>query len=167
MKFVEATLQSDLPFLGLCLGGQLLAHVLGEEVGPHPEGYAEYGYYDLMPTPEGKSLFGEGLKVLQSHWHGWFAAPKGTVALGATQNFPQQAFRYGGKAFAFQFHPEATREMLQGWIARRPPGRHALPGTFLPERQLADNLVHDEALGKWFNAFLSDWLKSKDAQEAA
>jgi GMP synthase (glutamine-hydrolysing) len=167
MKFIEAALSRDVPFLGLCLGGQLLAHVLGQPVGPHPMGHAEYGYYDLVPTSQGRAIFGEGLKVLQSHWHGWYDAPKGAIPLGGTACFPQQAFQYGETAFAFQFHPEASRTMLATWIGRRPSERHLLPGAFPPARQLADNLLYDRLLGEWFDTFLARWARVRMLQEAA
>ncbi len=168
LRFIEAVLRRDLPFLGICLGGQLLAHVLGAAVGRHPQGHAEYGYYDLLPTPEGVALFGTGLKVLQSHWHGWYETPQGTTRLAATAAFPQQAFRHGASTYGLQFHPEATRAMLEGWIGRRPAGRHLLTGSHPPDRQLADNLAHDAALAQWFDDFLGGWIgRPRAFREAA
>jgi GMP synthase (glutamine-hydrolysing) len=168
LRFIEAALARDVPFLGICLGGQLLAHVLGEDVDLHPQGYAEYGYYDLMPTDEGKALFDGGLKVLQSHWHGWYGTPRGATRLAYTKNFPQQAFRFGRHAYGLQFHPEATRPMLEKWIGRRPAERYRLKGTHLPGQQLEDNLAHDAALGRWFHAFLSGWIgPAQSMKEAA
>lgn len=166
--FIADALAKDIPFLGICLGGQLLAHVLGEDVDLHPQGYAEYGYYDLKPTAEGESVFGTGLKVLESHWHGWYQTPKGATRLAGTDAFPQQAFRYGSKAYGLQFHPETTRETLKRWIGRRPPERYQFKGAMPPERQLADNLVHDAALGRWFDGFLTGWIgPAEQNREAA
>jgi GMP synthase (glutamine-hydrolysing) len=167
MRLIEATLERELPYLGICLGGQLLAHVLGEKVDRHPEGHAEYGYYDLEPTAEGRAVFGHGLKVLQSHWHGWYRTPRGATRLAATALFPEQAFRHGRAHYGLQFHPEATRDMLQRWIGRRPAERHALKGAFSPERQLADNSLHDAALGHWFHGFLDRWIGPATRREAA
>ena len=169
LAFIETALAKDLPFLGICLGGQLLAHVLGETVDAHPEGHAEYGYYELAPTPEGEAVFGKGLKVLQSHWHGWFGTPRGSTRLAGTEAFPQQAFRHGRNAYGLQFHPEATRETLERWIGRRPPERYRLKGTHPPERQLADNLVYDAALAGWFEGFLGNWIGAAEGsrEEAA
>jgi GMP synthase (glutamine-hydrolysing) len=158
LRFIESILARELPFLGICLGGQLLAHVLGEDVDLHPQGYAEYGYYDLKPTPAGEAVFGAGLKVLQSHWHGWYGTPRGAECLAYTDAFPQQAFRYGTDVYGIQFHPEATRATLERWIGRRPPERNALKGTHGPDRQLADHALHDADLGRWFETFLSGWI---------
>jgi GMP synthase (glutamine-hydrolysing) len=167
LRFIEAALKAETPFLGLCLGGQLLAHVLGEDVGPNPSGAVEYGYYDLKPSEEGRAVFGDGLKVLQSHWHGWHATPKDAVALGGTALFPQQAFRYGATAYGLQFHPETTRATLQKWIARRPRERNYMPGAHPPERQLSDNMVHDAALGAWFEGFMEKWIGGQAAYREA
>jgi len=167
LKFIDATLTRGTPLLGICLGGQLLAHALGEDVGPHPEKRAEYGYYDLIPTEQGRAEFGDGLKVLQSHWHGWYRTPKGAVKLAESPYFPEQAFRFGTSAYGIQFHPEASRSMLNRWIGRRPAERHALPGAFPPDRQLADNLVCDKALGDWFHGFLARWSGAGALRKAA
>lgn len=167
LRLIEQTLSRGIPFLGLCLGGQLLAHVLGRKVGPHPGGHAEYGYYDFHPTAAGRDILGAVPKVLQSHYHGWYETPDGAVALGGTEAFPEQAFRYG-EAFGLQFHPEASRAVLERWIARRPPERYRLKGTFPPEQQLSDFSLYDQALGDWFYVFLARWAApSRAFREAA
>lgn len=167
LRFIETALKRRMPLLGLCLGGQLMAHVLGEAVGRHPQGHAEYGYYDLKPTAAGCGLFGTGLKVLQSHWHGWHGLPRGAVHLAQTELYPQQAFRYGANAFAFQFHPEASLATLERWIARRPSERHRLPGACPPERQLTDHHLYDTALGHWFLGFLRLWTGMDEVSREA
>jgi len=58
--------------------------------------------------------------------------------------------------------------MLTRWISRRPPERHTMPHAFAPDRQLADNLVHDKALGDWFHGFLAQWMApARSHREAA
>ncbi len=157
-RLIEAALQRQLPLLGLCLGAQLIADVLGVQVGPHPDGHAEFGYYPLIPSDEGRQVFGTNLMVLQSHWHGWYELPDGAVHLARTELFPEQSFRYGPNAYAMQFHPEVSFNTMSRWAARRPPERHAMPGAHPPERQLADHAVYDEPLGDWFKGFLDSWI---------
>jgi GMP synthase (glutamine-hydrolysing) len=167
LAWIAAALERNIPLLGLCLGAQLIAHVLGARVGPHPQGFAEYGYYPLIPEGEGEKLFGESLTVLQSHWHGWWDTPRGAERLGMSALFPQQAFRYGSNAYGFQFHPEASLATLSRWVARRGE-RNFLPGAHPPERQIADHAIYDDALGAWFEAFLGRWIGSPaERREAA
>jgi GMP synthase (glutamine-hydrolysing) len=165
LRYIEAVLKSGKPFLGICLGAQLLAHALGQRVGPHPRGFAEYGYYDLIPTPEGRHFAPAGLKVLQSHRQGWYDTPPGAVLLASTENFRQQAFRLGDAVFGLQFHPEATRASLERWVGKRPPPRHLLAGAHPPDRQLADNLRYDAALAAWFHGFLGAGEALREAAE--
>jgi GMP synthase (glutamine-hydrolysing) len=157
MRVIRQALNRDIPLLGICLGAQLLAHELGAEVGAHPQGHHEYGYYPLAPTQAGRALIPSGLMVLQSHCH-QFDIPPGAANLAGTDHFPHQAFSYG-KAFGLQFHPEASRASLERWIARRGE-RNFAKGAHPPERQLADHSRHDAALGNWFNGFLEKWIAS-------
>jgi GMP synthase (glutamine-hydrolysing) len=155
IEILARALERDTPVLGICLGAQLLAHCLGAEVGPHPDGYHEYGYYRLEPTPHGRGLIPAGLMALQSHYH-QFAMPSGAVGLASSQLFPHQAFRYGKTAFGLQFHPEASRRMLERWIERR-GDRNNAPGAHPPARQLSDHDRYDASLGQWFLGFLANW----------
>jgi GMP synthase (glutamine-hydrolysing) len=167
MRLLDEALKRETPVLGLCLGAQLLAHTLGEEVSGHADGYAEYGYYDLVPTQAGKHLFGDKMKVLQSHWHGWYRTPKDAVKLAGTEAFPEQAFRYGRNAYGFQFHPETSRKGLTRWISRRSPHKQTMKGAHPADRQLADNLLYDQALGDWFNTFLDGWINGRQVRYEA
>lgn len=167
MALIDAALARKTPVLGLCLGAQLMAHVLGAKVQRHPEGAAEYGYYRLEVMPEAREHIPDGLGVLQSHWHGWFDTPAGATALARSELYPQQAFRYGSSAYALQFHPEASLETMTRWARRRPPERHALPGAHAPERQIADHALYDAALGEWFEGFMARWTGLPARERAA
>jgi GMP synthase (glutamine-hydrolysing) len=167
MRFISSALKRETPVLGLCLGAQLLAHTLGEKVSGHPEGHAEYGYYDLHPTEAGMSVFADRMKVLQSHWHGWYGTPKGAVKLAGTEAFPEQAFRFGRNAYGFQFHPETSRKGLTRWISRRSAHKQTMRGAHPADRQLADNLLYDGALRDWFNRFLDGWISGRQMRYEA
>lgn len=114
MRFMRRCLKAELPVLGICLGAQLLAHELGAPVGPHAEGYHEFGYYELFPTEAGRALIPAGLHVTQSHYH-QFGLPAGATLLARSALYLHQAFRYGRNAYGLQFHAEVTRDIFRRW----------------------------------------------------
>src|SRR5271169_5746449 len=92
------------PFLGICLGAQMLAMHLGARVAPHPEGRAEMGYYPIRPTAAGLRICPHWPEHVY-HWHReGFELPGGTELLAEGGDFPVQALR-SGNAFGLQFHP--------------------------------------------------------------
>lgn len=152
LRWIERCMARDVPTLGICLGGQLVAHALGAEVGPPAYGVQEFGYYALTATPEGASVIPDGLVVAQSHYHE-FALPQGATLLARSALFACQAFRYGARTFAFQFHPELIIAGLRRWQDAEwaPWGR---PGTQSRAEQDALAVAHDAAQHTWFTGFL-------------
>jgi GMP synthase (glutamine-hydrolysing) len=113
--------------LGICLGAQIMAKALGSRVYKGKE--QEIGWHDIELTSEGiadalmRKLavhphVGDMWKRFKVfHWHGeTFDIPHGAVRLAGSELFPNQAFRYGNKAYAFQFHIEVTKEMIYDWL---------------------------------------------------
>jgi GMP synthase (glutamine-hydrolysing) len=105
------------PFLGVCLGAQLLAASLGAEVraGDRPE----VGVLPVEVTGGGRAdpVFGVlGGRFPALQWHGdTFAIPAGAVHLARSAAYPSQAFRFGAAAYGVQFHVEVTDAMLAEW----------------------------------------------------
>jgi GMP synthase (glutamine-hydrolysing) len=117
-KAIERALEQGKPVLGICLGAQLLAHVLGAPVQRHRQ--AEMGWYDLEMSAEGRSdavlgAAGERLPVFQ--WHSYsYDLPSGATHLARTETCEQQAFRFGSNAYGFQFHLEADEAVIERWL---------------------------------------------------
>jgi GMP synthase (glutamine-hydrolysing) len=115
---IEAALKQGKPVLGICLGAQLLAHVLGAPVRRHCE--QEIGWYELITTSAGRAdavlgHLGDAAPVFQ--WHGCtYDLPTGAVQLARTDTCEQQAFRFGSNAYGFQFHLEADEAMIDRWL---------------------------------------------------
>jgi GMP synthase (glutamine-hydrolysing) len=116
---IEQALKQDKPVLGICLGAQLLAHVLGAPV--QRQSQPEIGWYDLHSTAAGRSdpvlaPLGERAPVFQ--WHGRrFEVPHEAVHLARTETCEPQAFRYGDRAYGFQFHLEMDLPLIERWLA--------------------------------------------------
>jgi len=110
--------EQDIPFLGICLGGQLLAGALGAAVKLHT--LKEVGFYDIALTEEGrKDALYQGLPGYQKvfHWHeDTFDLPQGAVLLATNEGTPHQAFRYGRRAYGLQYHIEVDPTMLDSWL---------------------------------------------------
>ncbi|MEM9944818.1 MAG: glutamine amidotransferase [Cyanobacteria bacterium P01_D01_bin.36] len=154
--WVKKLLAAKLPYLGICLGAQLLAKVLGAKVGPHAQGLEEIGYYPIYATPEGRALFPDTLKAYQWHNEG-FELPEGAVLLATGDNFPQQAFRWGDRTYGLQFHPEMTADMVTFWTEQ---GADLLgaPNAQPREAQILGHKHHSQTVGDWLETFLNNWL---------
>lgn len=129
MDLIEEALRMNIPVLGICLGAQLIAGVLGANV--YKARQWELGWYDVHLTDSGKKdpLFAQyqpSEKIFQLH-QDTFEVPKSADHLAITELYPGQAFRYGGKVYGLQFHLEADQKMIERWLKR-------------PENQ---KLVHD------------------------
>jgi GMP synthase (glutamine-hydrolysing) len=115
---IQEALKRDIPVLGICLGAQLLAAALGADVRPHT--VREIGWYRLHPTSAAQAdplcrHFDGSQHVFQ--WHAYtFDLPPGAVHLASTPTCPNQAFRYGNRAYGLQFHLEADELLIQRWL---------------------------------------------------
>lgn len=148
LRVIEQALRQDKPVLGICLGAQLLAHVLGAPVRRHA--VSEIGWYDLATTDEGRddavlAPLGDSTPVFQ--WHSYtFDLPHGARHLASTATCQNQAFRYGDNAYGFQFHLETNQALVERWLGL--PHYHA--------ELCAAELPHDEAV-----------LRERTARDAA
>jgi GMP synthase (glutamine-hydrolysing) len=121
-RLIEKAIKTGKHVLGVCLGAQMLAHVLGSRV--YPGGQKEIGWYDVALTDEGMQdrcmaeLAVEGRKTAQVfQWHGdTFDLPANSVRLASSDIYPNQAFRYSDRVYALQFHIEVTPGIVSGWL---------------------------------------------------
>ncbi|HUQ51139.1 MAG TPA: gamma-glutamyl-gamma-aminobutyrate hydrolase family protein [Gammaproteobacteria bacterium] len=138
LEAIERALEQGKPVLGICLGAQLLAHVLGAPVRRHSQ--AELGWYDLTVSSAGRNdpvlgVAGERLPVFQ--WHSYsYELPRDATHLASSATCEQQAFRWGSNAYGFQFHLEADEAVIERWL-QLPSFRAELAAAGLPTDEQA------------------------------
>lgn len=150
--WLAVPLAENKPFLGICLGAQMLVNHLGGTVSSHPDGLVEVGWYPLEATEAGGSLMDWPDITYQFHREG-FSLPSDATLLATAEHYPNQAFKYGDNAWAVQFHAELTRVMMQRWIVRGAE-RFALPNAQQGREHLHGRFVWDDRLRRWLDEFL-------------
>jgi GMP synthase (glutamine-hydrolysing) len=163
-ELVREVVAAGRPFLGVCLGAQLLAAALDAQV--YPLDRADVGLMPVELTAEGREhpLFaGLSEPLVSLQWHGdTFELPEGAVRLASSPVAANQAFQAGqGPAFGVQFHLEVTPEMAREWAAV-PAYRRSLAETlgaeegaaFLAEVERRAEELHPDAKRLFVN-----WLE--------
>lgn len=119
-EFIQRVVDYGIPYLGICLGSQLLSKACGSTVGQSPA--PEIGFYEIRLTESGKKdpLF-QGLNksfdVFQ--WHSdMFFVPKDGHWLAVSDICPNQAMRIGECAYGLQFHFEVTDNNIREWAEK-------------------------------------------------
>lgn len=113
-KLMEEALKKGIPLLGICLGAQMLAKVLGARVYPGEKG-KEIGWMEVIKRGNHPYFeeFPERLKVFQ--WHGdTFDLPKGAVRVFSSEKYENQGFVYE-KSVGLQFHIEVEKGLARTW----------------------------------------------------
>lgn len=166
IDWIGVALKEKKPFLGICLGAQMLAKRLGARVYKHADGHAEVGYYPIRPTAEGRSV----CKDWPDHVYQWhregFDLPDQALMLAEGDSFPVQAFSYGGTAYALQFHMDVTHATMCRWTTRGHE-RMTLPNAKPRETHFEGRLMHDPACRAWLSEFIDHWLKPPTAAQMA
>ena len=114
---LRAALACDLPVLGHCLGGQLLASALGAAITRNP--VAEIGWHGIatLDGAAARDWFGAHTQATVFQWHhDTFALPAGAVPVATGSACAHQAFAIG-RSLGMQFHIEVDRAKLELWFA--------------------------------------------------
>ena len=116
--FIRAVIQAGKKVLGICLGSQLIAEVLGAKV--YPNAVKEIGWFPVTKTESGKtSALIADFPVTSEvfHWHGdTYDLPAGCAHLFISNECCHQAFEYQGRVVGLQFHLETVPELLEAMI---------------------------------------------------
>ena len=118
MHLIKDALRREVPVLGICLGSQLLASVLGATVRGGKQ--KEIGWYPVSLTDVAAvdGLWkGMGPSFMAFHWHGdVFDLPRGAIPLASSDLTECQAFRHGAHAYGLLFHMEVTDASIGGMV---------------------------------------------------
>ncbi len=161
LRFLREALHAGFPVYGLCLGAQLMAAALDARVYPG-EGKKEIGWFpvDLTPGAQGDPLLGdEAASFPVFQWHGdTFDIPDGAVHLASSARYPNQAFRWGARAYAFQFHLEIGMEDISTWLDAFEGDMKSPRSDADPEAILGEAPLHMETLNRRATRWFERWL---------
>jgi len=157
LRLAGDAIACDVPVLGHCFGGQLMARALGAAV--QKNAFANIGWSSLRPTPAGRRIFGDVANVHAFNWHyESFAIPRKATRTLFGAHCLNKGFVFG-KHLAFQGHFEVTEEIVRGWCAKHrvelskacgPAAQHeAEILTCLPERVAAIHVAARAAYAAW------------------
>ena len=159
LDWLETTVvPMGIPMLGICLGAQELARVLGAKIGLRGDGVVEIGYCQVSPTPAGREFLPAPTTFYQ--WHSeTFDIPPGAIHLAQSKSFSGQAFSYGDHAFGIEFHPEITRAMINRWCtSERGWPKLRLDGAQSHHDQLEKHTSHAPNARQWLDHFLDNFF---------
>jgi len=160
LNLIRQAVAADIPVLGHCLGGQLIAKALGGMIGPNPVKEIGWGAVQVPDAPEARRWFGDLHAFQAFHWHGeTFSLPPGAVRILASAHCANQAFVLG-KHLGMQCHVEMTRAMIEQWCevgAAEIIAARSSPGVQTPTQMLAAadallaplNQVADRLYARW------------------
>lgn len=137
-QLIRSAIEAQKKVLGICLGSQLIADVLGGAVTRNA--HSEVGWFEVALNAEGRAhpLFAEWPERFEAfHWHGdTFAIPPGAQNLMRSEACANQGFVFGERVLGLQFHPEVTAADARRWFAEEtpPPARYVQMPDFVLER---------------------------------
>ena len=159
IDWIGQVLKSNVPFLGICLGAQMLAKHLGCKIEKNKNDLSEIGFYNISPTPKGLKMFQKQNIFYQFHSEG-FELPNGCELLAKGDIFKNQAFRFKN-CYGLQFHPEVNIYLHFKWILlvliKKP---HALfkKGSQNIFSQLIFRFKYNKSISQWLDKFLDDYF---------
>ncbi len=111
--FIKNAIDAGKTVIGICLGAQLIADVLGAKVYPGPQ--KEIGWFPIQRAEGAPEIIPKELTAF--HWHGdTFEIPEGAICLASSEAYKNQGFIYNNCVIALQFHLETTYESMKALI---------------------------------------------------
>ena len=159
IDWIGQVLQSEVPFLGICLGAQILVKYLGCKVEKNPNEISEIGFYKIQPTENGIKMFQSQDVFYQFHTEG-FELPSGCELLAKGDIFTNQAFKYKN-CYGLQFHPEVNIYLHLKWlflVLIKKPHIFFKNGAQNIFYQLWLRIKYNSSISRWLDNFLDNYL---------
>jgi GMP synthase-like glutamine amidotransferase len=162
LTLIKQAMAMDLPVLGHCLGGQLMAKACGAWVSKNTQKEIGWAAVTVPDNPVAKRWLADIEKFYGFHWHGeTFDLPAGATLLLSSEHCQHQAYAMG-KHLALQCHIEMTPDMIKNWCEE---GRQELLDAFAsPAVQQADDMQINLPLRYFFlqkvaRQLYGQWIK--------
>ncbi|MBT3776579.1 MAG: hypothetical protein HOL60_00935 [Pelagibacteraceae bacterium] len=159
IKWMKTVIDSDIPYLGICLGAQILAKYLGCDVVKNKNDLAEIGFFEIEPVGDGVKMFKDQNIFYQFHTEG-FEIPNKCQLLARGEIFKNQAFKYEN-CYALQFHPEVNFIVHLRWIfliLKKKPKILFVKGSQNLFFQIYIRFKHNKSISLWLDSFLDNYL---------
>nr|MBT6354904.1 hypothetical protein [Pelagibacteraceae bacterium] len=159
IKWMKTVIDSDIPYLGICLGAQILAKYLGCDVVKNKNDLAEIGFFEIEPVGDGVKMFKDQNIFYQFHTEG-FEIPNKCQLLARGEIFKNQAFKYEN-CYALQFHPEVNFIVHLRWIfliLKKNPKILFVKGSQNLFFQIYIRFKHNKSISLWLDSFLDNYL---------
>lgn len=116
MQLVKEAYELDIPMIGHCLGGQLIAKGLGATVAPVPMPEIGWCQIQIHDEKEASEWFGGENPAKLFQWHGeGFQLPAGARLIASSAHWQNQAFLINNKHLGMQFHCEVKEDKVKHW----------------------------------------------------
>lgn len=161
LNLIRAAVAADIPVLGHCLGGQLIAKALGGEISRNPVKEIGWGQVTVAESPEARHWFGDIATFEAFHWHGeTFSLPPGATRILSSTHCANQAYAMG-KHLGMQCHVEMTEAMIRDWceMGAEEIAKANSPAVQTPEAICAMNLACLPALNQAAERLYTRWLE--------
>jgi GMP synthase-like glutamine amidotransferase len=165
LALIRDAVAKDIPVLGHCLGGQLIAKALGGTVSANPVKEIGWGEVSVSDNTVARHWLGEAQNFQAFHWHGeTFSLPQGATHLLSSEHCANQGYAIG-KHLGLQCHIEMTSDMIREWCEQGEEElRASLASPAVQTREMMLSLsathlprLHDHArilYGKWLQGVL-------------